>query len=95
MKTTIAVEYLKTETQVIKTEAEMKAMGYKHQKGDLVRYMPVNRPQVIDVKQVSRLVQEEFMDGADYEAELEAMCKEQTGLTRSAYQARYRRSWND
>lgn len=95
MKKVITVEYPTMETQIISTEAEMRAKGYKSYKGDHVRYNPINRLEQIQVKQVRRLVQEEFMTGADYEAELEDMCKRQTGLTRSQYQSRYKRAWNE
>tara|TARA_B100001245_G_C22890259_1_gene428684 strand:- start:2082 stop:2357 length:276 start_codon:yes stop_codon:yes gene_type:complete len=89
---TITVEYPYQQDIVVKTEAEAKAMGYKRA---MVRHIPVNREYKIVVKQVSRLVQEEFMDAADYEAEMEEKCLKQTGLSRSAYQARYKRSWNE
>jgi len=92
MKTTITVEYPTIEDIVIKTKAEAVSMGYK---SEIVRHMPVNRPQHIVVKQVARKVQEEFMNSADYEAELEAQCVAQTGMGRSAYQARFKRAWNE
>lgn len=94
MPTHITVEYPTTEHVVVISAEDMQAKGYKNSKG-LIRHYPVNRPQVITVKQVSRLVQEEFMTSDDYEAEMEAMCLAQTGLTRSQYQARYKRAWND
>ena len=90
----IPVDYPTTIANVVVSAEDMQAKGYKNSKG-LIRYEPVNRPQRITVKQVSRLVQEEFMTSDDYEAELEAKCLEQTGLTRSQYQARYKRAWNE
>ena len=94
MKHQITVEY-PTTLHIVKVSAEeMQARGYKNSKG-IIQHEPVNRPQVITVKQVSRKVQEEFMTGEDYEAELTAMCVAQTGMTPSAYQARYKRAWND
>ena len=90
----IPVSYPTTEEVVVISAEDMQAKGYKKSKG-LILYYPVNRPQRITVKQVSRLVQEEFMSSEDYEAELDAMCLAQTGLTRSQYQARYKRAWND
>ena len=48
----------------------------------------LNQPQTIFVKQVSRMVEEEFMDSDDYSIE-------QTGLTASAYQAKYGRAFNE
>lgn len=95
MSKQILVDYPVTITKVINTQAEMRAKGYKSYKGDHVMYIPVNRLEQIQVKQVKRLVQEEFMTGSDYEAELEEMCKAQTGLSRNAYQTRYGRAWND
>ena len=95
MTTHITVEYPTTLTVVLNTEAEMRALGYKNYKGDRVSYKPVNRPQVIQVKQVARKVQEEFMSADDYEAELTAKCLEQTGMTPSAYQARFKKAWNE
>lgn len=94
MPTTIQVEYPITEHIVKVTAEEMQARGYKGSKG-IIQHLPVNRVQYVQVKQVSRLVQEEFMTGEDYEAELEAMCVAQTGMSRSAYQARYKQAWND
>lgn len=96
MKTTqITVEYPTTEHIVLKTIADLKKLGYKNPTKDIIRHNPVNRPQVITVKQVARKIQEEFMESADYDAELEAMCVAQTGMTPSAYQARYKCSWNN
>ena len=92
--THITVEYPTMEHIVKVSAQEMQARGYKNSKG-VIQHLPVNRPQQIQVKQVSRLVQEEFMTGADYEAELEAMCVAQTGMTPSAYQARFKGAWND
>lgn len=91
-KTTITVEYPIMEHIVVKTEAEAKAMGYK---SAIIRKLPVNRQHHIVVKQVKRLVQEEFMDSEDYDKELDAKCLAETGMTRAAYQARYKRSWNE
>lgn len=93
--TTIAVEYPSTIKVVTKTEAEMRALGYKNYKGDKTTNLYVNRTHRITVKQVSRKIQEEFMTSADYRAELEAMCLAQTGMTQSAYQTKYHRSWNE
>lgn len=93
-RTQIAVDYPTIEVKVIKTAAEMQALGYK-KSGDKLAYLPVNRFQSIVVKQVSRLVQEEFMENADYDAEMEEMCVAQTGMTPKAYQAKFKRSWNE
>ena len=95
MVTHIQVQYPTVEEIVLNTEAQMRAKGYKNYKGDQISYQPVNRPQHIQVKQVKRLVQEEFMNSADYEAELETQCVAQTGMTRSQYQARFKRAWNE
>lgn len=89
----ITVEYPHIEEKVLHTAEEMAAKGYK--KMPQIAYLPVNRKQYVQVKQVARKVQEEFMDGADYEAELVAMCVAQTGLTPAAYQAKFKRAWND
>lgn len=94
MTTQITVEYPTMEHRVKVSAEEMQARGYKNHKG-IVQHLPVNRPQVITVKQVKRLVQEEFMTTEDYEAELEAMCLQQTGMTRAAYQSRYKQAWNE
>lgn len=94
MKTSITVEYPTTISVVKVSAEEMQARGYKNHKG-VVQHLPVNRPQVITVKQVSRKVQEEFMTSEDYDKELEAQCLAQTGMTPSAYQAKYRKAWND
>lgn len=90
--THITVEYPTLQHTVVKTLAEAKAMGYK---SAIIRKVPVNRPQNIVVKQVKRLVQEEFMDSTDYDKELDAKCVAETGMTRAAYQVRYKRSWNE
>lgn len=94
MKTQITVEYPTMEHIVKVSAEEMQARGYKNSKG-VIAHLPVNRTQTVQVKQVARKVQEEFMTSADYEAELEAMCVAQTGMTPSAYQARYKRAWNE
>ena len=91
----ITVDYPTMEHRVMRTVAQLKEAGYKNATKDQVQHLPVNRPQHIQVKQLSRKVQEEFMTGADYEAELVEMCKKQTGMTPSAYQARYKRAWNE
>lgn len=92
MKTTINVEYPTVEHIVVTTKEQAIVMGYKNA---LVRHEPVNRLQHIDVKHVKRLVQEEFMNASDYEDELEAKCLSQTGLGRAAYQAKFKRAWNE
>jgi len=92
MKTQITVEYPTIENVVIKTLAEAKAMGYK---SAIVRHEPVNRPYKIQVKQVKRLVKEEFMDDKEWENELEGMAKAQTGMSRTAHQSRLKKSWNE
>jgi hypothetical protein len=89
---TINVEYPTVEDIVIKTKAEAMSMGYKNA---IIRHQPVNRPYNIVVKQVKRLVQEEFMSSADYEAELEAQCRATTGMGRSVFQVRFKRAWNE
>ena len=48
----------------------------------------VNEPQKIYVQQVKQLVENEFKTPEDY-------CLEQTGMTPSAYQAKFKRAWND
>jgi hypothetical protein len=48
----------------------------------------VNEPQTIYVKQVERMVQEEFMDNDDYSIE-------QTGLTAAAFQSKFKRAFNE
>lgn len=48
----------------------------------------VNEPQKIYVQQVKQLVENEFKTPEDY-------CPEQTGMTPSAYQAKFKRAWND
>ena len=48
----------------------------------------VNQPQTIYVKQVARMVEEEFMTTDDYSIE-------QTGMTASAYQAKFGRAFNE
>lgn len=48
----------------------------------------LNQPQKIYVQQVKQLVENEFKTPEDY-------CLEQTGMTPSAYQAKYKRAWND
>lgn len=92
MITHIKVEYPLIEDIIVKTEKQARSMGYKNA---IVRHLPVNRAQVIQVKQVKRLVQEEFMNSADYEAELETSCLAKTGMTRAAYQAKNKRAWNE
>lgn len=92
MKKRISVEYPTSIKVVTKTLAEAKAMGYKR---EMSHWVFVNRPQRIKVKQVKHLVQEEFMTSEDYDKELEEMCISQTGMGRAAYQARYKRAWND
>lgn len=89
---TITVQYPTIERKVIKTLKEAKAMGYKN---EIVQNIPVNRPQTVTVKQVSRKVQEEFMGSDDYNEELKAACISQTGMTPEAYQAKFKRAWND
>lgn len=89
----ITVEYPHIEEKVLRTAEQMKAAGYKAM--PQIAYLPVNRKQYVQVKQVARKVQEEFMDGADYEAELVAMCVAQTGLTPAVYQAKFKRAWNE
>lgn len=95
MKTIISVQYPSTIKVVVKTEAEMRALGYKYYTGDKTTNLYVNRRQFIQVKEVKRLVQEEFMNSADYEAEAVAACVGQTGMTPAVYQARHKRSWNE
>lgn len=94
MKVTIQVEYPTTVEVVKATAEEMQAKGYKNHKG-IIQYVAVNRPQAIKVKQVARKVQEEFMDSADYEKELNDMSIAQTGLTIENYQAKHGKAWND
>jgi hypothetical protein len=48
----------------------------------------VNEAQKIYVHQVKQLVENEFKTPEDY-------CMEQTGMTPSAYQAKFKRAWND
>ena len=48
----------------------------------------VNEAQKIYVHQVKQLIENEFKTPEDY-------CMEQTGMTPAAYQAKYRRAWND
>lgn len=93
--THIKVEYPTHERVVVKTEAEMRSLGYKNYKGDKTKSVFYNRLQSITVKQLSRRVQEEFMTDADYEAELEAMCVAQTGMTPADYQTRHGMAWNE
>ena len=92
--THIPVQYPTTLKIVVVSAEDMQAKGYKNSKG-LIRYEPVNRPHRVTVKNTARMVQEEFMNTADYEAELEAMCLKQTGLTPAQYQAKHHRAWND
>ena len=89
----IAVEYPHIEEKVLHTAEQMAAKGYK--KMPQIAYIPVNRKQYIQVKQVARKVQEEFMTAEDYEAELVALCVAQTGMTPSKYQAKHKRAWNE
>ena len=49
---------------------------------------PVNQAQKIYVHEVKQLVENEFKTPEDY-------CLEQTGMTPSAYQAKFKRAWND
>lgn len=48
----------------------------------------VNQAQTIYVHQVKQLVENEFKTPEDY-------CMEQTGLTPSQYQAKFKRAWNE
>ena len=48
----------------------------------------VNEAQKIYVHQVKQLVENEFKTPEDY-------CMEQTGMTPAAYQAKFKRAWND
>ena len=89
----ITVEYPHIEEKVLQTAEQMAARGYK--KMPQIAYLPINRKQYVQVKQVARKVQEEFMTGEDYDAELVAMCEAQTGMTPTSYQAKFKRAWND
>lgn len=93
--THIPVEYPTTIVKVIFTEAEMRAKGYKNYKGDKTTNVYVNRPIIVKVKQVKRLVQEEFMTSEDYNKELDDMSVAQTGKTRADYQASAGKAWNE
>ncbi len=92
---TIEVQYPTTIVEVINTEAEMRAKGYKNYKGDQVRHNPVNRIHSITVKQTARIIEETFRSAEDARKELETICLNQTGLTPVAYQAKFKRAWND
>lgn len=70
------------EKVVIKTEAEMRALGYKNYQGDKTTTVYFNRPQVIRVRVVGKTI------------DLEAMCLAQTGMTPSDYQAKFNQAWN-
>jgi len=48
----------------------------------------VNEAQKIYVHQVKHLIEDEFKSNED-------RCLEQTGMTPSAYQAKFKRAWND
>lgn len=48
----------------------------------------LNEAQTIYVHQVKDLIEDEFKSNDD-------RCLEQTGMTPSAYQARFKRAWND
>jgi len=48
----------------------------------------LNQPQTIYVNQVSQLIENEFKTNDDY-------CFQQTGMTPTAYQAKFKRSWNE
>lgn len=48
----------------------------------------LNQPQTIYVHQVAQLIEDEFKSNED-------RCLEQTGMTPSTYQAKYKRAWND
>lgn len=89
----ITVEYPTTIKVVIKTAAQAKAMGYGA--NEIAKYIPTNRPLDIAVKQLSRRVQEEFMDYEDYEAELDAKALQQIRMTRSAFQSKFKKAWNE
>lgn len=93
--THIKVEYPSSIKKVIKTEAQMREMGYKNYKGDKVSNVFVNRTQIIKVRRVERLVKEEFMELSEYEQELDDMCVAQTGMTRSQYQVKNGKAWNE
>lgn len=79
--THIKVEYPTQLRVVLNTEAEMRAKGYKNYKGDCTKTVNVNRTEQVRVR-TNKVV------------DLDAMCLAQTGMTPSAYQAKFNRSWN-
>jgi len=93
--THITVEYPTTVKKVVKTEEEMRSLGYKSWKGDKVTSEYVNRPYSIRVKQVARKIEETFMSHEDQQKEIIAKCVAQTGMTPSDYQAKFKKAWNE
>lgn len=82
MKTQITVEYPTHLRVVVATEAEMRAKGYKNYKGDMTKSVFPNRTERIQVR-TNKVV------------DLEALCLAQTGMTPSAYQAKFGQAWNE
>lgn len=79
-------------TLVPKTQQQIMQERIMFRKADVAENFRIvtklNQPQTIYVKQVKQLVEEEFKTPEDY-------CLEQTGMTPSAYQAKYKRAWNN
>ena len=93
MLTHIKVQYPTEKVTIIpKTQEQImreKLMFRNNDVADHFRIVTkVNEPQTIYVHQVKQLVENEFKTPEDY-------CIEQTGLTPSQYQAKFKRAWND
>lgn len=75
----ITVQYPLNEMVVVKTEEEMRALGYK---SAITRKEPVNRSFTITVRGSNTLSADDI-------------CVRQTGMTPSEYQTRYHKAWNE
>lgn len=79
----IKVNYPTHERVVVKTEAEMRALGYTNYKGDLTKSVYPNREHSIIV----RTAKPQFSP--------EELCLQLTGMRPSEYQSKYGVAWND